>query len=78
MNTHCSYYQATVERSKMWFLVAVLRSFEHLAFDRTLDKHEHLFEFYVPQDLEHYFLEVMDYFQHEKIVVNLQKLENVR
>lgn len=73
---YCSYYQAHVLKSKTWMLVAVLRSFEHLCFDRTLDKQEGVFEFFVPQDLEPYFLEVMDYFKQENIVTRLKRLPN--
>ncbi len=73
---YCLYYQATIERSKCWFLVAVLRSFEHVAFDRTLDVASSRFEFYVPADMEPVFLQLMDYFQREAIVTNLERLPN--
>jgi len=70
------YYQARVERTKCWFLVGALRSFEHVAFDRTLDAHESIFEFFVPPDMEGYFLEIMRYFQDAKIVTSLERLPN--
>ncbi len=76
MNYYCSYYQATVLKSEMWYLVAILRSFEHIGFDRTLNKQTNRFEFFVPQDLESFFIEVMNYFQQELIVTDLQKLPN--
>lgn len=72
----CLYYQAHVLKKDCWFLVAILRSFEHLAFDRTIDKESSLFEFYVPQATQKYFLELMDYFQKNGIVLDLQEFPN--
>lgn len=73
---YCSYYQARVERELCWFVTATLRSYEHVAFDRTLDPATSLFEFFVPVSTEKYFLEVMDYFQSQGLVSDLQKLPN--
>jgi hypothetical protein len=73
---YCLYYQAHVNEKDCWYLVAVLRSFEHLVFDRTFDKKKSIFEFFVPHDLEYYFLEVMSYFEREHIVTYLEKLPN--
>ncbi|MEX0849325.1 MAG: hypothetical protein WD055_03785 [Candidatus Dependentiae bacterium] len=71
-----SYYQAKVEPPQAWFFVGVMRSFEHLAFDRTLDKEQSVFEFFVPQDTEVHFLDLMSYFEKEKIVSGLSKKDN--
>lgn len=71
-----SYYQAKIDPPRAWFLVGILRSFEHLAFDRTLNKEESLFEFFVPQDTEKYFCDLMQHFVREGIVIGLQKKEN--
>ena len=73
---YCNYYQATVERSKCWFLVAVLRSFEHVAFDRTLDVAQSRFEFFVPADMDGYFMDIMHHLQESGIVTNLERLPN--
>jgi hypothetical protein len=73
---YSSYYQARVEKSQTWFVVGVLRSFEHLVFDRTIDKERGIIEYYVPADLEQYFLEVMEYFAAHNIVHDLVKLPN--
>jgi hypothetical protein len=70
------YYQAHVDRSKVWFFVAILRSYEHVAFDRTLDTDESLFEFFIPEDCEALFLDLMRYFQNSSIVTDLIKLPN--
>ncbi|PKN03514.1 hypothetical protein CVU75_01860 [Candidatus Dependentiae bacterium HGW-Dependentiae-1] len=72
----CEYYQARVQKEDVWFLVAVLRSFEHMAFDRTIDKEQSIFEFFVPPVLEETFLAIMQYFIKHSIVHDLQKLPN--
>ena len=46
---YSSYYQAYIEKASCWYVVAILKSYEHLAFDRTLDTQTNLFEFYVPK-----------------------------
>jgi len=73
---YCSYYQAQVERELCWFVTACLRSYEHVSFDRTLDPETSLFEFFVPESTEEYFLEIMAYFEKEDLIRNLQKLPN--
>jgi hypothetical protein len=73
---YCSYYQAHVPREHCWFLTATIRSYEHMAFDRTLDKENSIFEFFVPQDMESLFLQVMARFEKEGIIKDLQKLPN--
>jgi hypothetical protein len=73
---YCRYYQARVNEKDCWFFVAIMRSFEHLMFDRTLDKKTSTFEFFVPAGLEVYFLQVMDYFIAHKIVSDLKQYEN--
>ena len=76
MKLYSSYYQANVQRELCWFVTATLRSYEHLAFDRTLDQATSLFEFFVPSSTEKYFLEIMSYYQEEGLVTNLVKLSN--
>lgn len=73
---YCSYYQAQVNKKDTWFLVSTLRSFEHLVFDRTLDKEKCIIEFFVPEDLEHYFVELLEYFKREHVIFDFQKMEN--
>jgi hypothetical protein len=73
---YCSYYQAHVERELCWYVTAVLRSYEHISFDRTLDSSTSLFEFFVPITTETIFLAVMTYFQSEGLVRNFKKLPN--
>jgi hypothetical protein len=73
---YCSYYHAHVERELCWFVTAALRSYEHISFDRTLDPATSLFEFFVPEDCEKYFLVIMASFEQQGLVRNLTKLPN--
>lgn len=73
---YCSYYQAHVPPAGCWFVIATLKSFEHISFDRTLDVQKSIVEFFVPHDTESYFVEVMTYFQKEGLIKDLSKLPN--
>lgn len=73
---YCSYYQAHVQRELSLYVVAALRSYEHLAFDRTLDAETSLFEFFVPDSTEKYFLTLMNYLQSEGFIYDLKKIPN--
>jgi hypothetical protein len=72
----CEYYQAKINRSEGWFLVATLKSFDHMAFDRTLDKKDSIYEFFVPKAFEEEFLSLMNYLKKENVVISLDKREN--
>lgn len=76
MDLYCSYYQANVNKPDTGFLTATLRSFEHLCFDRSLNKDTFLFEFFVPAAQEYFFLEVMHFYEQKGVITNLQKLPN--
>lgn len=73
---YCSYFQANVKKEETWFFVATLRSYEHYAFDRTLDKVTGLFEFFVPQGYEQKFVELMQWYQDKGVIRDFKKLEN--
>ncbi len=73
---YCSYYQARVTEKESWFLVALLRSFEHLAFDRTYDKSTATFEFFVPHDNERIFLELLEYLKKQGVILSVTALSN--
>jgi len=72
----CCYYQAHIQREKVWFFVAVLRSQEHVCFDRTFDVGASIFEFFVPASQEEMFLRIVASFEQEGMVSHLVKLEN--
>jgi len=70
------YFQATVHRELSWYVVAVLKSFEHLCFDRTYDADASRFEFFVAPDMAEEFLKLMEYFKDEHLIADLQELPN--
>lgn len=72
----CSYFQAKIRKHDTWFFVATLRFYEHLTFDRTLDKISGTFEFFVPEGNEPTFIRFMQ--RHEKtgLVSDLVQLPN--
>jgi len=55
------YYRATIDRTRCWYFVAILRSFEHMVFDRTYDVQNSVFEFFVPELMNPIFA-IDDYF----------------
>jgi len=72
----CSYYIAHIERARAWLMASVMRGTEHIAFDRALDKQQSIFEFFVPQDTESVFLEVIEYLRKEGVVLSCEKRPN--
>lgn len=70
------YYQASVVRTTSWFVVAILKSFDHVSLDRTIDVQNSIFEFFVPHAMEAHFLEIMNELIKQGYVFNLQKMEN--
>ena len=72
--TQSVYYQAHVERKLSWLLSGVMKSVEHVAFDRTLDKQKGIVEFFVPVSMEETFLQIMDYLKKEQVVLSLEKI----
>ena len=76
MDRFCSYYQAHIPKPDVLFVVATLKTFEHLCFDRSLDPAASTFEFFVPSACEKQFLKVMRFFEREQMVQDLEKLPN--
>ncbi|MFT6765890.1 MAG: hypothetical protein ACJAZS_000784 [Alteromonas naphthalenivorans] len=75
-NNYCAYYVGHVKKETAWLLTAILRGTEHVVFDRTLDKKESLFEFFVPVAMESVFLEVTKYLKKEQLLLTLTKKPN--
>lgn len=73
---YCVYYRAGIVRSQVWFFVAILRSFDHVAFDRTYDVANSVFEFFVPAKMESYFVEIVRSLEKEGVVQFLHKMPN--
>ncbi len=57
-------------------VTATIRYLDHVAFDRTVDKENSIFEFYVAPDLEAEFLSVAHRLLEHKVFLTLEKLPN--
>jgi len=71
-----AYFQAKVIGPDATLLVAILKSFDSLCFDRTLDREAGLFEFFVTPAQCELFLSVMRDFEQRGVVANLRELPN--
>ncbi len=76
MENFCNYYQVYLVRPSVVEIIGILKSFDHIAFDRTLDPASSLFEFFVPKDQTNIFLELMSYFEKKGMVHGLRQLPN--
>lgn len=74
--TYCLYYQAKIVRKKIWFVTGILRYEDHWCFDRTLDAHANILEFFVPRAFQERFEARMDYFVKEGLVEYVEPLPN--
>ncbi len=70
------YYQAQVKPETCWLFTGVLRSYEHLVFDRTLDVAQSVFEFFVPPLNEAEFIELIFLLEKKGLVRGLTRLPN--
>ena len=75
-NSYCAYYTGHLKKEKIWIVSSALRGTEHVAFDRALDVEQSIFEFFVPVDMEHIFLQVMEYLEQEGVLLTLTKEKN--
>lgn len=73
---HCLYFQARIQKEKCWMFVAIMRSYEHVCFDRTRDVTTSTFEFFVPEDQRAYFLIIMERMVQLQLVSHLVELPN--
>lgn len=73
---HSLYFQAYVTKNRCWILTATMNYCEHLAFDRTIDKEQSIFEFFVSSELEDVFIDVMITLQKAGVVKQFEKLPN--
>lgn len=72
----CAYFQALVTRETTWLFTALLRSNEHLCFDRTIDVSVGRFEFFVPVDNRDRFVALMRGFEALGLISDIQALPN--
>lgn len=73
---YCKYYTAVVDKPNVWRVTGALKSFEHLSFDRTIDKEGSVFEFFVPEANQAIFEEVLNHFVKEGIVTDFVQKPN--
>ena len=76
MNQYCLYYQAHVPTLHCGIFVALMRSLEHIAFDRTLDVATSTFEFFVPADQKNEFLQFMRFCENKNLISDWKELPN--
>lgn len=76
MDSYCLYYQAHIPVVRCGIFVALMRSLEHVTFDRTLDVTTSTFEFFVPQDQVTEFLDFMQFCEEQGLIENLRELHN--
>ena len=79
MKTHqayCSYFQAIIPKDRVWIVTGILRSEPNMVFDRSLNKRENLFEFFVPPAFETTFINMMDFFLDESYIISYKKMLN--
>jgi hypothetical protein len=76
MDRYSAYYQAVLKKEEALFAVGTLKYFDHLCFDRTIDKDKLLYEFFVPPALEAEFLKIMEFLIQKGLILNLEKLPN--
>ncbi len=76
MQKYSIYYQAFVQKELCWMVTATIRYMDHVAFDRTIDKENSIFEFYVAPDLEHEFLDVAHRLLKHKVFLSFEQLPN--
>lgn len=72
----CLYYCAQLKKEHVWLITATLKSFEHLAFDRTIDKQQSIFEFFVPELNKSTFVAIMNRFQDLGYITWWEEREN--
>ncbi|MBI2344684.1 hypothetical protein HYV10_01270 [Candidatus Dependentiae bacterium] len=70
------YYQARVQKELCWFVTSTVRFCEHVAFDRTIDKEESIFEFFVAPDLEEAFLDIAYKLLKKGVFLDFKKMPN--
>jgi hypothetical protein len=75
-NLFSLYFQAHVKKELCWMVSSTLKYVDHVAFDRTIEKEESLFEFFVSPDREDDFLDMMDKLAKIGVILTLQKLPN--
>lgn len=70
------YFHAKIERSKCYLVSATFQFVEHVAFYRTVDVENSIFEFFVSPDLTDVFLDVIQALQEISVVEWCEPMPN--
>lgn len=70
------YFQAHVPPASCLLVIGILKSYEHVAFARTLDINKSIVEFFVTEQTKESFLNIMDILSRYNMVFDLQEMPN--
>jgi hypothetical protein len=73
---YCTYFQAHVPPSSCFLVIGMLKSFEHMAFARTLDVQKGVVEFFVPAQATPFFIELAKLLEKHSLIFDLVELPN--
>lgn len=74
MHLECLYFRAHIPKSSVVTFTALIRSMEdHMVFDRIDDPTSHIFEFFVPIEMEGPFLKTISFLEKENLCFFLKK-----
>ena len=76
MHLECLYFRAHIPKSSVVVFTALIRSMEdHMVFDRIDNPTSHIFEFFVPNEMEQPFLKTMSLLEKENLCFSLKKYD---
>lgn len=70
------YFQAHVPPASCLLVIGILKSYEHVAFARTIDVQKSVLEFFVTQETKSAFLAIMSIFSKHSMIFDLQEMPN--
>lgn len=66
--SHGIYFRAVARTEKIWLIVSLLKTFDNIAYHRTIDNSSNIMEFSVPEGMLSDFLLLMGYCQRENLI----------
>ncbi|RTL07238.1 hypothetical protein EKK58_03620 [Candidatus Dependentiae bacterium] len=70
------YFQAHVPPASCLWVIGILKSYEHVAFARTLDINQSIVEFFVTEETKESFLAIMHMLSCQNMVFDLKEMPN--
>lgn len=70
------YFVAKILREKIWLTSGLIRNQGHIAFERSLDAKENLFEFFVPKAFKQDFINFASYMKEQGLFIFFEEKEN--